>query len=52
MTKETPARQPAKKAYAEPKLIRHGDVKTLTRSGASGVPEPTNSGQGSPQKKG
>lgn len=52
MTEKTQAQQPAKKPYAEPKLVRHGDVKTLTRSGASGVPEPTNSGQGSPQKKG
>ena len=43
--------QKVKKIYASPMLFRHGDVRSLTRSGASGQKEPANSGNGSPQKK-
>jgi hypothetical protein len=40
-----------KKIYASPMLFRHGDVRSLTRSGAGSAKEPVNSGNGSPQKK-
>lgn len=43
--------QKEKKIYASPILVRHGDVRSLTQSGPSGVKEPANSGNGSPQKK-
>jgi hypothetical protein len=51
MTKQTPITQQPKKPYTPPKLIRHGDVSTMTRSGTASVAEPINSGNGSPQKQ-
>lgn len=51
MNKQTPIRQQVKKPYTPPKLIRHGDVRALTRSGSGSTTEPTNSGNGSPQKR-
>lgn len=51
MTEKNPIQQPVRKPYTEPKLTRHGDMRTLTRSGSSGVAEPINSGLGSPQKQ-
>lgn len=51
MNKQTPIRQQVKKPYTPPKLIRHGDVCALTRTGTGCKTEPFNSGLGSPQKQ-
>jgi hypothetical protein len=49
--KQVQAQKPLKKPYAKPQFVRHGDMRTLTRSGTGSVQEPTNQGQGSPQKR-
>jgi hypothetical protein len=53
MTTQTqpPVREELKKPYTPPSLVRHGDVRTMTRSGSGSTTEPVNSGQGSPQKR-
>jgi hypothetical protein len=50
MNKPVKAEQQPKKSYDAPKLIRHGDLRSLTRSGTGSAKEPVNSGNGSPQK--
>ena len=39
MTKQPPKTQRPKKPYTPPKLVRHGDVRTLTRSGTGSQTE-------------
>jgi hypothetical protein len=51
MNKKNPKQQPARKPYTEPKLTRHGDMRVLTRSGTGSTTEPSNQGNGSPQRR-
>jgi len=39
LNKKSQPPRPLKKPYAAPKLIRYGDVRTLTQAGATGVME-------------
>ena len=39
MTRESQARPLPKKAYAAPRLVRYGDVRTLTQTGSMGTTE-------------
>jgi hypothetical protein len=50
MSQEMKIKQQPKKPYAAPKLTTYGDLRALTRSGTGSAQEPTNQGQGSPQK--
>lgn len=44
-------KKPAHQHYICPKLISYGHVRDLTQSGPTGIAEPPNAGNGSPQKK-